>query len=339
MKKSPGRIVTQENVRGKDDKVEVTVPRRVEEEELLEEIESIEEEQITTIKGIGNFAKKSLIVLGLLFSILIIGTVYDATMTASSMLQNAPVIGIIYLVLLFTLIGILFKGMISEFFGYKKLKRIDRLQELSKAYQETPSADVVRFAKELVSSYTEHENSDIAKRAKLLISELDSLMYDEVIERVDEKLLQPLDKLARESIVKYANQTALSTAISPVALIDAVLILSRSHVMVHEIAKVYGYRPNLLGEIVLFKKVFVTLAFASVTDIMANHSHDILGTSIISKISTHGAQGIANGILVARVGLGTMKACRPIDYHQSNESFLKGLSRLIAEALFNKKST
>jgi len=161
-------------------------------------------------------------------------------------------------------------------------------------------------------------------------------MYDEVLDRLDEKLLQPLDTLAREAIMKYANQTALSTAISPVALIDAVLILSRSHVMVHDIAKIYGYRPNLLGEISLFKKVFLTLAFASVTDILANHSHDILGTSLLSKLSLHGAQGVANGILVARVGLGTIRSCRPLLYHDRGEGFLRGLTKVIVQTLFSR---
>jgi len=79
------------------------------------------------------------------------------------------------------------------------------------------------------------------------------------------------------------------------------------------------------------------LAFASVTEILANHSQDILGTSILSKLSTHGAQGVANGILIARVGIGTIKSCRPLHYKEQNEGFLKSLSKVIIEALFSKK--
>ncbi len=336
MRKMPGRIM--ENNDKKQESNVLQEPLRLAEENVLyEDIESMEKERVTAIKGIGSFAKKTMLVLGLLFSIMIIGTVYDASMSASSMLSNAPVLGVIYLVMLFSLIGIIGSSIVKQYLGYIKIRRIDTLQEKGAAFVKNPTADVHPYAKEVVEKYLYHDNEDIALRARSLYKEIDSLMHDEVLERVDEKLLQPLDKLAREVIVKYANQTAISTAISPVALIDAVLILSRSHVMVHDIAKIYGYRPNLLGEISLFKKVFVTLAFASVTEILANHSHDILGTSLLSKLSVHGAQGVANGILIARVGIGTIKSCRPLHYKERNEGFLKSLSKVIVEALFSKK--
>lgn len=336
MKKMPGRII--ENSSKKEEADVPMQPQRLAEENILyEDIESFEKERVTAIQGIGSFAKKSILVLGLIFSIMIIGTVYDASMTASSMLVNAPVLGVIYLMMLFSLIGIIGFAIVKQYLGYVKIRRIDTLQEKGAAFVKMPTSAVHPYAKEVIAPYLTHDNKDIAARAYSLDKEIDSLMHDEVLERVDEKLLQPLDKLARETIVKYANQTAISTAISPVALIDAVLIISRSHVMVHDIAKIYGYRPNLLGEISLFKKVFVTLAFASATEILANHSHDILGTSLLSKLSVHGAQGVANGILIARVGLGTIKSCRPLHYKERNEGFLKSLSKVIVEALFSKK--
>jgi len=335
MKKKPGRII--EDKAFVKDKMALEPQRLVEEDVLYEEIESLEKERVTALQGIGSFAKKSLLVLGLLFSIMIIGTVYDAAISASSMLQNAPILGVIYLVMLFSLIGIIVVSLLKQFSGYIKIRRIDALQEKGASFLKEPNADVSAYAKEIIAQYLDHDNPEIVKAAKTLHDEIDSLMYDEVIERLDEKLLQKLDSLARETIVKYANQTALSTAISPVAFIDAILILSRAHVMVHDIAKIYGYRPNLLGEISLFKKVFVTLAFASVTDILANHSHDIVGSSILSKLSVHGAQGVANGILIARVGIGTIKSCRPMPYGDKNEGFLKSLSKVIVEALFSRK--
>ena len=335
MNKTPRRISEDNNIQAPETTNE---PMRIEDESIIyEDIESFEKERVSVLQGIGSFAKKSMLVLGLLFSLMIIGTVYDASMSASSMLENAPVLGVIYLLMLVTLIAIIAVSIFKQYRGYVKIRRIDSMQERAKAFIKEPTGDVVAYAKEIITQYTSHDNPDIVARARSLEKEIDSLMHDEVLERIDEKLLEPLDKLARESIVKYANQTALSTAISPVALIDAVLILSRSHVMVHDIANIYGYRPSLLGEIALFKKVFVTLAFASVTDILANHSHDILGTSILSKLSVHGAQGVANGILIARVGIGTIKSCRPLHYSEKNEGFLKSLSKVIVEALFSKK--
>jgi putative membrane protein len=162
-------------------------------------------------------------------------------------------------------------------------------------------------------------------------------MDDEIMGRLEEKILSVMDEKAKNIITKYANQTAISTAISPVAMIDAILILSRSHVMIKEIAKVYNLRPNLLGEMALIKKVFVNLAFAGVTDIMLHHSHDILGASVLSKVSAHGAQGVANGILTARVGLSTLRACRPIELSKKQDGFFKNIFKMITKSLFVTK--
>ena len=312
-------------------------PTRIESAVIDEsDIIDLENERITDIKGIGAFFKKSAVVFGLIFSIFLIGTIYDATTQASSMLLNAPVLGIFYIALIVALIGVIGYSLIDQIISYKKLKRIDKLQQEGDLLVKNPTNDVHSYAKGLITPYLKHEDNEIAKRAKSLLSELDSMMVDEVLERVEEKLLEPLDALSRKKITKYASQTALSTAISPVALIDAALIISRSHVMVHDIAKIYGYRPNFLGEIVLFKKVFAALAFASVTEILANHSHDLFGTTMLSKLSLHSAQGMANGILVARIGIGVIKSCRPMHYNQKSEGFLKSLSKVIAQSLFSK---
>jgi len=312
-------------------------PTRVESIAIDEsDIIDLENERITDIKGIGSFAKKSALVLGLFFSIIFIGTIYDAIFQASSMIQNAPILGVVYIALLLALIGVIGYTLYEQVVSYRKIKRIDTLQLRGDELVKNPTKDVHSYAKEVIKPYLDHEDSDIQNRAKELLSELDSMMEDEVLQRVEEKLLEPLDKLSRTKITKYASQTALSTAISPVALIDAALIISRSHVMVHDIAKIYGYRPNFFGEIVLFKKVFTALAFASVTDILANHSHDIFGTTLLSKLSLHSAQGMANGILVARIGIGVIKSCRPMHYNQKSDGFLKSLSKVIAQSLFSK---
>jgi putative membrane protein len=232
------------------------------------------------------------------------------------------------------LVGVLGYGIFKEYLSVMRLKNIDTLQERGSVLKKNPTIDVVAYAKEIIERYENHENELIRENALSLKRELPSLMYDEVIDRLNEKLFNPLDKLAKGSIIKYANQTALSTAISPVAFIDAILIISRSGAMVNEIATIYGYKPNFIGKILLFKKIFFVLVFASVTEILAQHSHDLVGTSIVSKFSYHAAQGIANGILTARVGVAAIKSCRPMHYKDQNEGFLKGISKKIMESVF-----
>jgi putative membrane protein len=332
----PGRI---DNTFVEEEKVEESYikPTKVEEEELVEEIVEEEKKRLTILKGISSFAKKSAVVMGLLAGIVIIGAIYDAFYSASSMLTNAPALGIVYVVMIFTLVGILGYGIFKEMVGYRKIKRIDQIQEEAKRLRTRKGKNARLFAQKIISMYRDHEDEEIRYEVEEFEKELPSLMDDEIMGRLEEKILSVMDEKAKNIITKYANQTAISTAISPVAMIDAILILSRSHVMIKEIAKVYNLRPNLLGEMALIKKVFVNLAFAGVTDIMLHHSHDILGASVLSKVSAHGAQGVANGILTARVGLSTLRACRPIELSKKQDGFFKNIFKMITKSLFVTK--
>ncbi len=335
----PGRIddddiIEQDSV---DDSEQVLTPSRVLESEVIDEIVEEEEKRLTSLRGIGAFAKKSMIVLGLLFGVIITGTLYDAATSASSMLHNAPIVGVMYLVMLFSLIGILGFGIFKEMLGYLKIKKIDTIQEEATALTTKSSKKVRAFAKKVIALYSDHEDEQIRDAVKAFSYELPSMLDDEIMQRLNDIILTKMDEKAKKIITKYANQTALSTAISPVAMIDAILILSRSHVMVKEIATVYGLRPNLFAELALIKKVFVTMAFAGITDIMLHHSHDILGASVLSKISSHGAQGVANGILTARIGLSTIKACRPVALNQKQDGFFKNILKMITKSLFSSK--
>ncbi len=312
-------------------------PAKVKEEELVEEIVEEEKKRLTMLRGISGFAKKSAIVLGLLAGIVLVGALYDAFYTASSMLTNAPLIGVLYVVMILALMGILGYGIFKEMLGYRKIKRIDQIQEEAKRLMTRKGKNARLFAQKIIALYRDHEDPEIREEVLAFERELPALMDDEILARLEEKVIAAMDEKAKAIIAKYANQTAISTAISPVAMIDAILILSRSHVMIKEIAKVYNLRPNLMGEIALVKKVFINLAFAGVTDIMLHHSPDILGASVLSKVSAHGAQGVANGILTARVGLSTLRACRPVALTKKQDGFFKNLFKMISKSLFLSK--
>lgn len=314
-------------------------PTRMDENAVLQEIEKEEKKRLTSLKAIGGFAKKSLIVGGLLASLIVIGTIYDAAFTASSMLQNMPVLGVVYLLLLVSLVGILGYSFIKQYMGYSKLKRIDALQLEGLALIKNPTADVKSYALKIIARYENHDDEKVRQGAQKAKAELESMMQGEVIQRVDELVLKQLDEKAKSIILNYSSQTAVSTAISPVAFIDAILIISRSHAMIADISKLYGYKPNFIGEMVLVKSVIINLAFASVTELLTHHSGDVIGSSMLSKLSLHGAQGVANGVLTARVGLGTIKSVRPIIYKDKNEGFLKNLTKNIINKIFSNKTS
>ncbi len=312
-------------------------PGRVKEEAIVEEVDRRIKERTGGVQRLMKRLRSVGVVAALIGAIVLIGTLYDALYRTGAMMQTAPLLGMLYLLLIFALVAILGYSAFSEYLGYRKLKRIERMQERGRALLRHPSKEVYSYARTLIRFY--QKSPRLSKRAETLEQELEQLLEAEVLGRVEERLLAPLDAEAKKSVVKYANQTAISTAISPVALIDAFLILSRSYAMINEIAQIYGYRPNFVGEIALIKRVFVNLAFASITDILAHHSHDILGSTLLSKLSLYSAQGLANGILTARVGLSTIQACRPLPSKEQGEGFLRALTKRIIEKLFLQRKT
>ncbi len=311
--------------------------KRVEEREFYKEVEKEEKKRLTKLKAISLFAKKGLIFGGLLASFIVIGTIYDAAFTATSMLTTMPILGVVYLGLLISLIGIVSYVLFKQYLGYAKLKRIDSLQSEGLALIKNPNQMTKEYALKVISQYEKSEDKEIRESAKKAKLELESMLDSEVIARVDELILKPLDAKARSIILNYSTQTAISTAISPVAFIDAILIISRSYAMVGDISKLYGYKPNLTGELILAKNIIINIAFASITELLTHHGGDVVGGTMLSKLSTHGAQGVANGVLTARVGLGTIKSVRPIVYKDKNEGFLKNLTKNIISKIFSNK--
>jgi len=56
-------------------------------------------------------------------------------------------------------------------------------------------------------------------------------------------------KKAKQKIHNASVQVALSTAISPIPIVDMVLIVCRSTMLTRDIATIYGYRPGVFNYI------------------------------------------------------------------------------------------
>jgi len=283
----------------------------------------------------GTFLAKAFVIS--LVTVFIIGSFYDVYIKFSEMFKNSFVLGVVYIVGIVVFSAILLYFFYRQYNGYRKLKDIENRQQKAKEFVKNPTDEVFGFAKAVLQDYKEHQDKDIRQKALLLEKELDEkvLMSDEVLSVLDEKLFSLLDKKAYEIISKYSTQTALSTAISPVALIDMLLILSRSWAMISEIAKLYGFKPNFTGKMILLKRVSFNLVFASITDLASDYLSGIVGTSVLSKLSYHSAQGLANGILTARVGVASVRACRVI-YEKKRINYVKYIVKKLLDTLLGK---
>jgi putative membrane protein len=159
----------------------------------------------------------------------------------------------------------------------------------------------------------------------------------ETVDHLSTAFLSKLDEAALQRISSYAQQTAVMVAVSPLASMDMLIAFWRSARMVDEISQIYGYRPSLLGRWMLMKKLLHQLAFTGLTEIISDRLATLPSNRMLGIVSAAGAQGLGAGIYTARIGLYTMRECRPVPFQKEERPRLGDIMRNIAD--FMKRNT
>lgn len=140
----------------------------------------------------------------------------------------------------------------------------------------------------------------------------------EVLYLFSENVLTPIDKQVKKLISKNAVENALIVAISPLAIVDVLMMAFRNIALVNKISKIYGMELGYFSRLKLFKMVLTNMVFAGATEIATDVGMDFFSQNITAKLSMRAAQGIGVGLLTARLGVKAMEFCRPIAF-QANE--------------------
>jgi len=202
---------------------------------------------------------------------------------------------------------------------YLRIGRMGCTEELSKAIERDPdSAAVCAHVKRIAARYAQHPMPAVRAGVKALYERMRvTETGPDMLAELRAGVLAPLDARVEEIIKTSALQTALGTAISPVAFVDAALVMWRSVVMVRRIAEVYDNRPGALGTWRLMGQVLATVAFAGVAELAADALNQIVGGGLAGRLSGAVGQGLTTGVLVARLGLATRIVCRPLPLRAS----------------------
>lgn len=157
----------------------------------------------------------------------------------------------------------------------------------------------------------------------------------ELIQLYSQTVLEGLDEIALDTITKHATESAIMVALSPLAAADMALVAWRSSKMLQEVSRVYGCPQTTLGRIGLTRQVMTNMMLAGASDMLADAGAELLGKSLTATVSTKVAQGIGVGLLIARMGIQTMKLCRPVEFTDDNKPKLS----YIRKSLYNKITT
>lgn len=239
--------------------------------------------------------------------------------------EQSPIITSLYGVLMASLILVSGNALWHEIIGLKQFKRRQKMKkqasELLLIENEQLTESSNQRGKDFCNNISESLPCDLvfdcpaeqqvwhdALASDHSSSELVQLYSRVVLTKVDEKALNEVAKFSTEAVVLIA--------LSPVALIDMLIMLSRNLRMINKIAGLYGLKLGYWSRIKLIKQVFVNMAYAGASELVADFGSDMLGAELMGKLSARFAQGLGAGMLTARLGAKTMELCRPIPFEK-----------------------
>jgi len=248
-----------------------------------------------------------------IFSVLIIAETVEFFTIGFS---QSPLLASLYAVLLLLLTSIGGASLLREYRGLKQFKRRQKLKEAAvDLYQDKSEADPLSLCQQIAEQLP-CDMSD-QQLSSWQGTQSQELSNNEVLSLFSRQVLSPVDKKALDKISKFSTEAVVLVALSPVAVIDMLLILWRNLKMIEEIANLYGLRLGYWSRVKLVKQVFVNMVYAGATELIADVGAELLGADLLGKLSARLAQGLGAGMLTARLGLKTMHLCRPLPFDEN----------------------
>jgi putative membrane protein len=134
------------------------------------------------------------------------------------------------------------------------------------------------------------------------------------VEQLSARVFAPLDQVAFDTVKRHSQQAALLAMLTRLPLLDFLIALWRSLALVRQIARTYGGRPGVAGLWRLWRSVLRNVVYAPVGEVAADTLSQVLGGGVAARISGQAAQGLGMGLLIGRLGLETIRACRPLPF-------------------------
>lgn len=244
----------------------------------------------------------------------------------TTLLTRIPVLGWLAAALAAVLAAAVVFWVLREVLGFRGLRRLDALRHRAEAVRE--SGDL-HEAREIVGALNGLYGVSGTDPAEFLDVEA-------ALETAEAALLIPLDARVQAEIEGSARQVALATALVPLAFADVAAALLVNMRMIRRIAEIYGGRPGTFGNWRLARSVAVHLMATGMVAIGDDMIGSLAGGSVVSKLSRRFGEGVVNGALTARVGLGAMDLCRPLPFHIRSRPGVSAVTASALKGLFSR---
>ena len=248
--------------------------------------------------------------LGLVFVTLV---AVEASLFFIEGFSQSPIIASLYAILLAGLSLICGRTIWRELSGLRQFKYQQNLkQQAQNIFDDEGQVSAenlcAEISKRLPSDLAEFDDSEWQK---LNLAEYND---SEIMQLYSRNVLSQVDQKALKEIAKFSSESVVLVALSPIAVIDMLLMLWRNLRLVNKIASLYGLKLNYWSRVKLIKQVIINMAYAGASELVADLGADLLGAELLGKLSARMAQGLGAGMLTARLGLKAMHLCRPIPF-------------------------
>jgi len=140
----------------------------------------------------------------------------------------------------------------------------------------------------------------------------------ELLQLYSRVVLTKVDEKALTEVAKFSTEATVLVALSPVAIVDMLIMLWRNLRMINKIAGLYGLKLGYWSRIKLIKQVFINMVYAGASELVADFGAEMIGADLLGKVSGRLAQGLGAGMLTARLGVRTIQLCRPIPFTEQS---------------------
>ena len=244
--------------------------------------------------------------------------------------RQSPIIASLYASLLLLLSSIAGVSLVRE---YRSLIHFKRRQKFKQTISNIDNKEGCGEAIVLCQNIVEQLPCDVSEQLDnpWQTSAINELSNAEVISLFSKQVLTPIDKKVLNKISRFSTESVVLVALSPIAVVDMLLMFWRNLKMIDEIAYLYGLRLGYWSRIKLIKQVFVNMVYAGATELIADVGADLMGADLLGKLSARLAQGLGAGMLTARLGIKTMHLCRPLPFQKKGPQLKDIRKRLVGE--------
>ncbi|MEW6990737.1 YcjF family protein [Colwelliaceae bacterium 6441] len=297
---------------------------------ILDNDEISELEVIEDVEALAPVKKKSNGLWKVALSILFVLVMFETVEFFLLGFSQEPIIAGLYAALLLVISLIAGGSLAKEYRGLRQFKRRKKLKE---AVKESMLNHEANRAQTLCQTISEQLPSDLlSEQEQQWQANVDNDLSDaEQLRLYSRQVLSKVDKKALDKICKFSTESVVLVALSPIAIIDMVLMLWRNLKMIDEIANLYGLKLSYWSRIKLIKQVFINMVYAGATELIADVGTDLLGADLLGKLSARLAQGLGAGMLTARLGLKAIHLCRPIPFEENPPKLKDVRKQLISQ--------